>query len=67
MVSDNSQPGIDPDPDGDGDPTNNDAPTAVLFALNVVTIPTLSPWNLLLPGGVARARLEGRNKARIAA
>ncbi len=32
-LSDVSQPGLDPDPDGDGDPSNNDAATAMVFAL----------------------------------
>lgn len=47
-VDDDSQDGTDPDPDEDGDPTNNEDPTPVTFTINVLEIPTLGEWGLLL-------------------
>ncbi|MCP4594415.1 MAG: LamG domain-containing protein [bacterium] len=67
-VVDASQPGTDPDPDGDGDPTNNDAATSIRFQLQVLAIPTIGSWGLLLLGGLLAglgARMLVRRRRRI--
>ena len=48
VVSDVSQEGGDPDPDGSGDPTNDEEPTVVQFDLPAIDIPTLAPAGLIL-------------------
>ncbi|MEM7582822.1 MAG: GEVED domain-containing protein, partial [Acidobacteriota bacterium] len=47
-VSDVSQEGSDPDPDGSGDPTDDEEPTVVQFDLPVIDIPTLAPAGMTL-------------------
>ncbi len=47
-VSDTSQDGDDPDPDGNGDPGNNSDPTVFSLPLSPAEIPTLSEWGLIL-------------------
>jgi hypothetical protein len=48
VVEDESQDGDNSDPDGNGDPGDNNEPTVVVFQLSVLEIPTLSEWGLLL-------------------
>ncbi len=47
-VSDPSQDGEEPDPDGDGNPGNNDDPTVIRVPVSVLEIPTLGFWGLAL-------------------
>ncbi len=47
IVTDVSQDGGDPDPDGNGDPGDNGDPTVFNLPLSAVEIPTLSEWGLL--------------------
>jgi large repetitive protein len=64
-VRDVSQDGDEIDPDGDGDPTNNDEPTIFTVSVSVIEIPTLDEWGLaalilaLLTASFARLRRRG--------
>lgn len=46
-VTDDSQDGTDPDPDGNGDPGDNSDPTEFELSLAIHEIPTLGTWGLL--------------------
>ncbi|HSF41960.1 MAG TPA: IPTL-CTERM sorting domain-containing protein, partial [Thermoanaerobaculia bacterium] len=46
-VTDDSQDGPDPDPDGNDDPSDNDDPTVVILPISPHEIPTLGEWGLL--------------------
>jgi hypothetical protein len=46
-VTDVSQDGADPDPDGNGEPGDNGDLTPILLIINVLEIPTLGSWGLL--------------------
>jgi len=47
VVSDVSQDGPNSDPDGNGDPGDNDDPTFIVIELPPIDIPTLSTWGFL--------------------
>ncbi|MDX1998742.1 MAG: IPTL-CTERM sorting domain-containing protein [Thermoanaerobaculia bacterium] len=47
-VFDDSQDGDDPDPDDDGDAGDDDEPTEIRFPINVLEIPTLGEYGLML-------------------
>ncbi|HSK74979.1 MAG TPA: IPTL-CTERM sorting domain-containing protein, partial [Thermoanaerobaculia bacterium] len=46
-VTDDSQDGSDPDPDGNDDPSDNGDPTVVILPISPHEIPTLGEWGLL--------------------
>ncbi|MCB1058300.1 MAG: IPTL-CTERM sorting domain-containing protein, partial [Acidobacteria bacterium] len=48
VVTDVSQDGDDPDPNGNGDPGDDDDPTEVIFPVSVLEIPTLDAFGLAL-------------------
>ena len=51
-VTDVSQNGDDADPDDDGDGTDNNEPTVFVLVTDVIEIPTLDVWGLLLLTGL---------------
>ncbi|MCP3961424.1 MAG: hypothetical protein GY719_26565 [bacterium] len=68
-LSDLSQDGTSPDPDGNGDPADNDEPTPIQISMppGVVEIPTLQGWWLLVLAGLlalAGQRIIHRQAAR---
>ncbi|HWM93055.1 MAG TPA: IPTL-CTERM sorting domain-containing protein [Thermoanaerobaculia bacterium] len=48
IVTDDSQDGGETDPDDDGDPTDNDDPTVFELLINMIEIPTLGEWGLMI-------------------
>ncbi|HKI01004.1 MAG TPA: IPTL-CTERM sorting domain-containing protein, partial [Thermoanaerobaculia bacterium] len=54
-VTDVSQDGDDTDPDDDGDGTDNNEPTVFILVTDVIEVPTLDVWGLLLLTGLLAA------------
>ncbi|HEV7672537.1 MAG TPA: SdrD B-like domain-containing protein [Thermoanaerobaculia bacterium] len=67
-VIDLSQDGLDPDPDGNGNPGDNGEPTVFELQVSVIEIPTLGDWGLLALAvllGLSALKILPRRPARI--